>query len=119
MRKAVRAFFQTACETVKHRFPCHDSDKIQPPTPDPDLDNSETMCLSDQVCPDLEPSPVEESPSKIEQAADDSDVAGSVSSLVPETPEEESSDPETQLPQGELLLLWFMLFLPCFIVYLL
>lgn len=108
----------SACETVKHHFPSHNSDKIQPPTPDPDLDNSEPVCLSDQACPDLEPSPVEESPSEIEQAADDSNLAGSVLSLVPETPEE-SSDPETQLPQGELLLLWFMLFLPCFIVCLL
>lgn len=43
MRKVVCAFFQTACETVKHCLPCHDSDNIEPPTPDPDLDNSEPV----------------------------------------------------------------------------
>ncbi|XDV53700.1 hypothetical protein PO909_022136 [Leuciscus waleckii] len=76
---------------------------VRPGHPEPDPDQSEPVCVSDQVRPDLESSPVKESSSKIKQAADGSDQAGSVSSSVSQTPDEESADPETELTQGSVV----------------
>lgn len=110
-RRAVRpGFFIRARGTVKHPF--HDSAQ-----PEPDPDQSEPVCVSDQACPDLESSPLKESSSEIKQASGGSDQARSVSSSVPETPDEESADPEIELTPGESLLLWLTLCLPCLIAY--
>ncbi|KAK7120054.1 hypothetical protein R3I94_020167 [Phoxinus phoxinus] len=98
--KAVRpGFFIRAREAVKLLF--HDSAQ-------PDPDQPEPVCVSDQACPDLESSPVIESSSEIKQAADGSDQAGSVSPpfSVPETPDEESADPEIELTQGSVVSLF-------------
>ncbi|XP_026094108.1 serine/threonine-protein kinase pim-2-like [Carassius auratus] len=74
-RKAVRAFFRRACKAVKQLFSCCDSERVQPPKAEPDLDPSQLVLPEqDQDSADLQSSPEEEGPSEIQ--AQDEDLSG-------------------------------------------
>lgn len=122
-RRAVCVFFRRACECVKQLFPCCDPDRVQPPKAEPDLDRPQ-LVLPEQ---DLQSSPEEEAPSEIQphDAVLSGPVSGPVVSPVSSSVSIGSEtaldtvlpDPEIQLPQGESLLLCIMLFLLCYILF--
>ncbi|KAL1254752.1 hypothetical protein QQF64_016981 [Cirrhinus molitorella] len=126
-RKAVRAFFRSACKAVKKLFPYCDPNKVQPPKAEPDQDESEEQAQvsadlesmpveesglvpEQQVSADLKSVPVEEGPSEIEQEADDAVCPSSLSASVPSTVSETVSDtePEAEIdrPRGSVVSLF-------------